>query len=79
MKILAASEHAQVQVYGKPVIAILSTGNEITDLSGKITQTGGESGRDGWTGTFDTNRPSLSAALQGMGYDVIDMGIVSDE
>ncbi len=34
---------------------------------------------DGWGGIYDTNRPSLRAALQSMGYEVVDLGIVVDE
>jgi len=56
----------------------MSTGNEIVDLHRQRDHSG-ELGRDGWSGTFDTNRPSLTAALQGMGYEVIDCGIVLDE
>lgn len=65
-------------MFQKPVVALLSTGNEIVDLEGAAAQSG-EAGRDGWTGTFDTNRPSLRAALEGLGYEVRDIGIVSDE
>lgn len=57
----------------------MSTGNEVVDLQGALDQQSGERGRDGWSGTFDTNRPSLEAALTGMGYEVVDLGIVSDE
>lgn len=56
----------------------MSTGNEIDDLYLPRDQSG-QRGRDGWTGTIDTNRPSLIAALQGMGYEAIDCGIVPDE
>jgi len=56
----------------------MSTGNEIVDLHRQRDHSG-ELGRDGWSGTFDTNRPSLTAALQGMGYEVIDCGIVLDD
>jgi len=34
---------------------------------------------DGWGGIYDTNRPSLRAALEGMGYEVVDLGIVADD
>ena len=34
---------------------------------------------DGFGGIWDTNRPSLQAALEGMGYKVLDLGIVPDE
>ncbi|KZT50431.1 molybdenum cofactor biosynthesis protein [Calocera cornea HHB12733] len=65
----------QVRVYRKPVVAILSTGNEIADISGSGTAPDGED----WTGIWDTNRPSLQAVLQGMGYEVIDLGVVKDD
>lgn len=55
-------------------MALLSTGNEIVDLQSPQPRSDG-----GWGGIWDTNRPSLSAALQGMGYDVLDLGVVPDE
>lgn len=63
-----------MEVYKKPIVAILSTGNEIVDLQTPQPQPG-----DGWGGIYDTNRPSLRAALEGMGYEVVDLGIVADE
>jgi len=63
----------QVQVYRKPVVALFSTGNEIVDL-----QSASEPSRDDWGGIYDTNRPSLRAALEGMGYEVVDLGIAPD-
>jgi gephyrin len=61
------------QVFRKPVVAVLSTGNEVYDLH---TTTGLEEGKPR---VWDTNRPSLKAALTGMGYEVIDLGVVKDE
>ncbi|KAF9266182.1 hypothetical protein L218DRAFT_922674 [Marasmius fiardii PR-910] len=61
----------KVEVFKKPVVAILSTGNEIIDLK--------SSPSPGSWNSWDTNRPSLHAALQGMGYEVVDLGIVPDE
>jgi gephyrin len=55
-------------------VAILSTGNEIVDLHG-AQKTSSES----WGGVWDTNRPSLQAALEGLGYRVVDLGIVHDK
>lgn len=55
-------------------MAILSTGNEITDLHSPGTPI-----NDDWRGIWDTNRPSLQAALEGFGYEVIDLGVVPDE
>lgn len=61
-------------MYKKPVVALLSTGNEIVDLQNPNPQEG-----DGWGGIWDTNRPSLHAALEGMNYEVVDLGVVPDE
>ncbi|TFK43891.1 hypothetical protein BDQ12DRAFT_675753 [Crucibulum laeve] len=71
---LAFVGRKEVKVYRKPVVAILSTGNEIVDLHRPAPQP-----NDGWGGIFDTNRPSLRATLEGLGYDVIDLGIVPDD
>jgi gephyrin len=65
----------QVEVYKKPVVAILSTGNELVDLQlPHMHQYDGGGG-----GIFDTNRPSLQALLEGKGYKVVDLGITPDE
>ncbi|KAI9574318.1 MoaB/Mog domain-containing protein [Boletus coccyginus] len=64
----------EVKVRRKPVIALLSTGNEILDL-----QSPNPLPSDGWGGIYDTNRPSLQATLEGMGYTVVDLGIVPDD
>lgn len=60
----------QAEVYKKPIAAIMSTGDEVVDI---------QSTSPAYDGTiWDTNRPSLTAALQGMGYEVLDLGIVPD-
>ncbi len=53
-------------------MATLSIGGELLDLQKLITVED-----DGWGGIWDTNRPSLQAALEGFGYQVLDLGIVS--
>ncbi|CDO73824.1 hypothetical protein BN946_scf185015.g153 [Trametes cinnabarina] len=63
----------KVNVIRKPVVALLSTGNELLDVQSPHPLPG-----DGWGGVWDTNRPSLQAALEGLGYQVIDLGIVPD-
>ncbi|KAG6812939.1 hypothetical protein H0H92_015259 [Tricholoma furcatifolium] len=65
----------EVEVYRKPIVALLSTGNELVDLQNPAPQ----SPHSDWKGVFDTNRPSLQAALEGMGYQVVDLGIVPDD
>ncbi|KAF8760229.1 Gamma-glutamyltranspeptidase [Rhizoctonia solani] len=73
---LAFVGRKQVQVYRKPVVALLSTGNELVDLQEQSSQI---ETSEGWSGVVDTNRPSLKAALEGLGYEVIDMGIAHDK
>jgi gephyrin len=63
-------------VYKKPVVALLSTGNELVDLQDESLH---DSNTEKWAGVWDTNRPSLKAALEGLGYQVVDLGIVHDE
>lgn len=58
-------------MYSKPIVALMSTGNEIIDLQSQTVY------KQGWV--FDTNRPSLQAALEGMGYDVVDLNIIPDK
>ena len=66
-----------VQVYKKPVVAVLSTGNELVDLQSPEEQILEKEG--GWGGIWDVNRPSLRASLEGLGYEVLDLGIVPDD
>ncbi|CAE6442420.1 unnamed protein product [Rhizoctonia solani] len=72
---LAFVGRRQVKAYKKPVVALLSTGNELVDLQKQSSQTAGS---EGWSGVIDTNRPSLRAVLEGLGYEVIDIGIAHD-
>lgn len=62
----------KVSVCKRPKVAILSTGNELSELHG---QDNVESGPV----IYDSNRPSLKAALQSHGFQVIDLGIVTDD
>ncbi len=52
-------------------MGILSTGNEIVDLTESAPLKDGQ--------TRDSNRPSLMAALEAAGYKVMDLGIAKDE
>ncbi|KAH7105677.1 MoaB/Mog domain-containing protein [Auriculariales sp. MPI-PUGE-AT-0066] len=65
----------EVLVHKKPTVALLSTGNELADIQG---QGGNVTAIEAWSGIWDTNRPTLHTALVGLGYQVIDMGIVPD-
>ena len=62
-------------MYKKPVVALMSTGDEIVDLH----ETQPRSSDNGWGGIYDTNRPSLKAVLESLGYEVLDLGIIPDK
>lgn len=68
---LAAVGVDEVQVFRRPTIAVLSTGDEIVqhDRPGELRL--GE--------VRDTNRPTLIAAARHWGYEVVDMGIETDK
>jgi gephyrin len=57
-------------VFKKPVVGVLSTGDEIVphDRKGELKR--GE--------VRDSNRPTLLTAIRGYGYEAVDLGIVSD-
>lgn len=69
--LLASVGTTEVRVYKKPVIGILSTGDEIVphDREGGLKL--GE--------VRDTNRPTLITAVTGSGFEAVDLGIVSDK
>ncbi|KAI1815785.1 gephyrin [Poronia punctata] len=68
--LLAAVGVAEVKTYRKPVLGVLSTGDEVVqhDQPGDLRL--GE--------VRDTNRIALMSAARGMGFDVIDLGIAAD-
>ncbi len=61
----------EVNVYRRPSVAVISSGNEISDL---FTMDGSPEEK-----VMDTNRPMLIMMLKKLGYDVLDMGIVLDK
>lgn len=69
--LLASVGVKQVSVYKKPVVGVLSTGDEIVnhDREGELKR--GE--------VRDTNRPTLLTAIRGSGFEAVDLGIVSDK
>ncbi|KAI4233987.1 MAG: hypothetical protein L6R40_006917 [Gallowayella cf. fulva] len=69
--LLASVGKKEISVYRRPVVGVLSTGDEIVshDRPGSLRL--GE--------VRDTNRPSLMAAIQGWGFQTVDLGIASDE
>lgn len=69
--LLASVGTQQVKVYKKPVVGVLSTGDEIIphDRDGDLRL--GE--------VRDTNRPTLLTAIRGSGFEAVDLGIASDQ
>ena len=69
--LLASVGKAEVMAYKKPVIGVLSTGDEIVlhDRQGPLQL--GE--------VRDCNRPTLLAAIKGWGFQVADLGIAEDK
>lgn len=69
--LLASVGKQEVSVYRNPVVGVLSTGDEIVphDRPGSLRL--GE--------VRDTNRPTVMAAVQGWGFEVIDLGIATDK
>jgi gephyrin len=69
--LLASVGTIEVSAYRRPVVGVLSTGDEIIphDRPGPLQL--GE--------VRDTNRPTLLTAIQGHGFEAVDLGIVSDK
>lgn len=66
--LLASIGCVNVSCYAKPVVGVMSTGNELVEPS--VLPTGSQ--------IRDSNRPSLLAAFSMSGYEVVDLGIVPD-
>jgi len=67
--ILAAIGSLRIEVIRKPIVAILSTGNELVEPGMKL----------GESKTADINRYALSAAVLDAGGESLDFGIARDE
>lgn len=67
--IMAALGFTRVDVTRKPVVAVLSTGNELVDPGSEMTH-----GK-----IVDSNRPTLLAMVEASGAEAMDLGIVPDE
>ena len=69
--LLASVGKEEVPVYKRPVVGILSTGDEIVEHSRPGDLRLGE--------VRDCNRPTLMAAVRGHGFEAIDLGIARDK
>lgn len=69
--LLASVGTSEVSVYRRPVVGVLSTGDEIIphDRPGPLRL--GE--------VRDTNRPTLLSAIRSQNFEAVDLGIVSDK
>jgi gephyrin len=69
--LLASVGKVEVMVYKRPVVGVLSTGDEIVphDRPGPLRQ--GE--------VRDCNRPTVMAAVQSWGFEIVDLGIARDK
>jgi gephyrin len=68
--LLASVGTTKVSVYKRPVVGVLSTGDEIIEHSRDSPLRLGE--------VRDTNRPTLLTAVQSHGFEALDLGIASD-
>ncbi len=67
--IIAAFGMSEVEVFQKPKVAVLATGNELVRVGGKIRE----------NKVFDSNRVVLTALCNELGAEVIDLGIARDD
>ena len=68
--LLASVGRAKVAVYARPVVGVLSTGDELAAHARAAPLRLGE--------VRDCNRPALLAAVRGWGYETVDLGIAKD-
>lgn len=69
--LLVSVGRAEVMIYQRPVVGVLSTGDEIVEH----TKPGGLRLGE----VRDCNRPTIMAAVKGWGFEVVDLGIASDK
>lgn len=69
--LLTSVGRAEVVVYKKPIVGVLSTGDEIVEHNRPGSLRMGE--------VRDCNRPTIMAAVRGLGFEVVDLGIARDK
>ncbi|PVI02498.1 molybdenum cofactor biosynthesis protein [Periconia macrospinosa] len=69
--LLASVGTQKMSVYKRPVVGVLSTGDEIIEHNRPGPLRLGE--------VRDTNRPTLLTAIRAQGFEAVDLGIVSDK
>ena len=68
--LLASIGTSEVMVFEKPIVGVMSTGDEVVEHDRLSDLRLGE--------VRDCNRPTIMAAIQGWGFDVVDLGIAKD-
>ena len=68
--LLASVGISEVMVFEKPVVGVMSTGDEVVEHDRQSDLRLGE--------VRDCNRPTIMAAIRGWGFDVVDLGIAKD-
>lgn len=68
ISVLASVGVAEVDVFQRLRVGVLSTGDEVKPVGAKVTD---------WQ-IFDANRPMLSALVTQLGYELVDLGHVLD-
>ncbi|TGZ82441.1 molybdenum cofactor synthesis domain-containing protein [Ascodesmis nigricans] len=69
--LLASVGVSSVRVFRKPVVGVLSTGDELVDHNNPRSLEHGE--------IRDSNRPTLLSAIQAQGFTAVDLGIAADK
>lgn len=69
--LLASVGRAEVTIYKRPVVGVLSTGDEIVEHNRPGDLRLGE--------VRDCNRPTILSAVRGWGFEAIDLGIARDK
>lgn len=69
--LLASVGTRDAQIFRKPVVGVLSTGDEIVEHDREGGLRLGE--------VRDTNRPTLFTSIEGSGFEAVDLGIASDK
>ncbi|KAL1916881.1 uncharacterized protein VTP21DRAFT_5078 [Calcarisporiella thermophila] len=69
--VLASVGVREISVFGRPVVGIMSSGDEIVDHSSTLKLKYGQ--------VRDSNRLSLMTLVKSAGFEVVDLGIASDD
>lgn len=69
--LLVSVGRAEVSIYQRPVVGVLSTGDEIVEHTRPGELKLGE--------VRDCNRPTILSAIQGWGFQAVDLGIAGDK